>query len=59
MAKSSSKTSDLTETLWTVLLLACLGLAFAHIVAATRTQSASGKNVIEQTFTTDRNPESQ
>ena len=45
------------ELLWSILLLVCMGLALAHIVSATRAQSSSGENVIEQTFTADRNPE--
>jgi uncharacterized membrane protein len=58
MAKSSSKLSHLTEILWSALLLACMGLATAHIVSATLEQSTFGESMIEQTFTTGRNPES-
>ena len=59
MAKSSFKVSDLLEFVWSVLLFACIGLALAHIVSVTRTQSVSGESIIERTFTTDRNLEAQ
>lgn len=52
MAKSSSKTGRLSETLWAVLMLICIGLVVLHLVDAVRAQSDRDESLIERTFTT-------
>jgi hypothetical protein len=39
------------ESLWSVLILICIGLACAHIVSAIRTQTSQGESVIKRTYT--------
>ena len=39
------------EGLWSVLILICIALAFAHIASAIRTQPSHGESLTERTFT--------
>ena len=41
----------MTEGMWSVLILICIGLAIAHIVSAMRTQPSQGESVIRRTYT--------
>ncbi len=52
MADTSSKTGDLIEIFWSLLLLVCMGLVVVHIAQAARSQMGPATNLIEQTFTT-------
>ena len=51
MAKTPSKTRQLTATLWSLLFAVCLGLAAAHLVQAVQGQRSQQANLIEATFT--------
>jgi len=51
MAKTPSKTHQLTATLWSLLFAVCLGLATAHLVQAVQGQRSQQTNLIEATFT--------
>ena len=39
------------EGLWSVLILVCIVLALAHIIASIQTQPSQGESVIQRTFT--------
>jgi hypothetical protein len=52
MADSPSKLGSIIETLWSLLLLLCMGLVVAHIVWATKSQVGPESKLIEQTYTT-------
>lgn len=51
MAKSTSTTGHMIESLWSVLILICIGLALAHVISSIRTQPSQGESVIQRTFT--------
>ena len=51
MAKTPSKTRQLTATLWSLVFAVCLGLAAAHLVQAIRGQRSQETNLVEATFT--------
>ena len=51
MAEASSKTGNLSATLWALFFTVCLGLVVAHLVTAVRSQESSKGSVIESTFT--------
>jgi hypothetical protein len=51
MAKTPSKTRQLTATLWSLVFAVCLGLAVAHLVQAIQGQRSQETNLIEATFT--------
>lgn len=52
MAGSPPKLGSIIETLWSLLLLLCMGLAVAHIIWATKAQVGPESTLIEQTYTT-------
>jgi hypothetical protein len=43
------------ESLWSVLILICIGLACAHIVSAIQTQPSQGESVIKRTYIANPN----
>ena len=51
MAKSSSQTSRLSETVFSLLMLICIGLVVLHLAAAVRAQSDPDESLIQRTFT--------
>jgi hypothetical protein len=51
MANDSSKTGRLTETLWSVLMLICIGLVVLHLANAVRAERAPDETLIQRTFT--------
>jgi hypothetical protein len=51
MADTPSKTGDLIEIFWSLLLLVCMGLIVAHVAWASRSQTAPDEDLIGQTFT--------
>jgi cytoskeletal protein RodZ len=51
MAKTPSKTRQLSATLWSLVFAVCLGLAAAHLVQAIQGQRSQKTNLIETTFT--------
>jgi cytoskeletal protein RodZ len=51
MAKTPSKTRQLTATLWSLVFVVCLGLAAAHLVQAIQGQRSQETNLVEATFT--------
>ena len=51
MAKTPSKTGQLSATLWSLVFAVCLGLAAAHLVQALRGQQGQETNLIEASFT--------
>lgn len=51
MANHSSKTSRLSETLWSVLMLVCIGLVVLHLANAVRAERAPDETLIQRTFT--------
>ena len=55
MGDAESKTpSRVGATLWSLLMIACLLLAVAHLVDAARHDTTSPAELIEDTFTTVR-----
>ena len=54
MAETETKTTagKLMRTFWSVLVLLCIGLLAAHLVAAMRSSEGPEMDVIDQTFTT-------
>ncbi len=55
MAHHPSKIGNLIETFWSLLRIACIGLAAAHVMTSACAQSIDDNNLIEQTFTTASN----
>ena len=51
MAKASSKTGNLSATLWALFFTVCLGLVVAHLVTVVQSQESSQGSAIESTFT--------
>ncbi len=51
MAQTPSKAGRLKETVWSVLMLICVGLIVLHLVDAVRSQGAQEDTLIERTFT--------
>jgi hypothetical protein len=51
MAEASSKTGNLSATLWALFFTVCLGLVVAHLVTVVRSQESSEGSAIESTFT--------
>ena len=51
MAKTPSKTRQLTATLWPLQFAVCFGLAAAHLVQAVQGQRSQQTNLIEANFT--------
>lgn len=51
MAQTPSKTSCLSETVWSVLMLICVGLIVLHLADAVSSQSRPDESLIERTFT--------
>ncbi len=51
MAKTPSKTRQLSATLWSLVFAVCLGLAAAHLLQAIQGQRSQETNLIETTFT--------
>ncbi len=55
MADAESKTpSRVGATLWSLLMVACLLLAVAHLADAVRHDTTSPASLVEDTFTTVR-----
>ena len=52
MAGSPPKIGSIIETIWSLLLLLCMGLVVAHIIWATKAQVGPESTLIEQTYTT-------
>jgi hypothetical protein len=51
MARNSSQAGRLSETLWSVLMLICVGLVVLHLANAVRAQRAPDETLIQRTFT--------
>jgi hypothetical protein len=51
MAKTPSKSGQLSATLWSLVFAVCLGLAAAHLVQALQGQQSRETDLIEATFT--------
>ena len=51
MAQTPSKTSRLSDTVWSVLMLICVGLIVMHLADAVRSQAEPDESLIERTFT--------
>ncbi len=51
MATTNSKTGRLSETLWSVLMLICIGLIGLHLATAVADQTSPDETLIDRTFT--------
>ncbi len=51
MEQAKSKTGRLSETMWSVLMLICMGLVVLHLANAVRAQRAPDESLIQRTFT--------
>ena len=51
MATTNPKTGRLSETLWSVLMLTCIGLIALHLATAVADQAAPDETLVERTFT--------
>ncbi len=51
MATTTSKTGRLSETLWSVLMLICIGLLVVHLATAVSNQTSPDETLVERTFT--------
>ncbi len=54
MEQAKSKTGRLSETVWSVLMLICMGLVVLHLANAVRAQRAPDETLIQRTFTSAR-----
>lgn len=51
MEKVSSRNSNLSATLWSLVFATCLVLAAAHLAMSTRDQASQEPRIISTTFT--------
>jgi hypothetical protein len=51
MEQTSSKTSNLSATLWALLFMVCFGLTVAHLTTAVLNRADHETGLIEDTFT--------